>query len=124
MKDVPAERRQRVVESLISGDVCEKLLTYKQVSKDKMKSSCMDLLGKSKKNNSIGLLYIYVIILQLTDWNIDPGSHYDKFNSALLTKEPKHLDIVLCYEQSTACVGVKRLSSDVSLDNLMKYKIL
>lgn len=48
MKDVPAENRQRVVERLINGDVCEKLLTYKQVPGDKMKSSCMDLLGKSK----------------------------------------------------------------------------
>lgn len=54
MKDVPAERRQRVAESLISGDVCEKLLTNKQVPQDKMKSSCMDLLGKSKKNDNIG----------------------------------------------------------------------
>lgn len=52
---------------------------------------------------------------------IDPGSHYDQFSSALLTKELKHLDIVLCYEQSTACVGVKRLLSEVSLGNLMKH---
>lgn len=63
MKDVPAERRQRIAESLISGDVCEKLLTSKQVPEDKMKSSCMDLLGKSEKNNNIRL-YIHVIILE------------------------------------------------------------
>lgn len=49
MKDVPAERRHRIVESLISGDVCEKLLTSKQVPKDKLKSSCMDLLGKEQE---------------------------------------------------------------------------
>ncbi|XP_011602243.2 uncharacterized protein isoform X2 [Takifugu rubripes] len=82
MKDVPAEERQRVVEKLISGDVCENLLTYKQVPEDKIKSSCMDLLG----------------------------SHYEQIHSALLSQELKRLDIVLCYEQSTACVGVKHLS--------------
>lgn len=48
MKDVPAEKRQRVVEKLISGDVCEKLMTNKQVPEDKIKSTCLDLLGKSK----------------------------------------------------------------------------
>lgn len=63
MKDIPAEQRQRVVESLISGDVCEKLLTYKQVSEDTMKSSCMDLLGKSKKNKNVGLYTPYITLI-------------------------------------------------------------
>ncbi|XP_073351096.1 uncharacterized protein [Pagrus major] len=82
MKEAPAESRQTVVKSLISGGVCEKMLSYKHdhVSKDKMTSSCMHLLE----------------------------SNHDQFNLALVNKEPKHLDIVLCYEQSTACVGVKR----------------
>lgn len=60
MKDVPAERRQRVVESLLSGDVCEKLLTT-QVPDDKVKSSCRDLLGQSMKITR--LAYVYVILL-------------------------------------------------------------
>lgn len=59
MKDVPAEKRQRVIEKLISGDVCEKLLTYKQVPEDKIKSSCMDLLGKSKITIVVCLNTIY-----------------------------------------------------------------
>lgn len=50
MKEAPAESRQRVVEGLISGGVCEKLLSYKyaHVSKDKITSSCMHLLGKTR----------------------------------------------------------------------------
>lgn len=117
MKDVPAERRERVVESLISGDVCEKLLT-KQVPEDKMKSSCLDLLGQSIKQQDWSLFMSYYS--NNLHLYVDPGSHYDQFSSALLTKEPKRLDIVLCYEQSTACVGVKRLSFQVSLDTLRK----
>ncbi|KAI9999509.1 hypothetical protein NQD34_018465 [Periophthalmus magnuspinnatus] len=35
------------------------------------------------------------------------GMHQDEFIQALSGQEPKQLDIVLCYEQSTACVGVK-----------------
>lgn len=48
MKEAPAESRQTVVENLISGGVCEKLLpyTHDQVSEDKMTSSCMHLFGK------------------------------------------------------------------------------
>ncbi|KAM9346725.1 uncharacterized protein ABDE67_013366 [Symphorus nematophorus] len=88
MKEAPAESRQTVVESLISGGVCEKLLYHKHdhVSQDKITSSCMHLLE----------------------------SHYDHFHIALLNKEPKHLDIILCYELSTACVGVKRQSFEDS----------
>lgn len=52
---------------------------------------------------------------------VDPGSHYDQFSSALLTQEPKHLDIVLCYERSSACVRVKRLAFEVSLNKLMEH---
>ncbi|TNN85501.1 hypothetical protein EYF80_004134 [Liparis tanakae] len=84
MKEAPAESRQTIVENLISGGVCEKLLSYKHdhVSMAQIKSSCMHLLE----------------------------SHYNQFHEALVNKEPKHLDIVLCYEQSMACVGVKRQS--------------
>ncbi|KAM7386876.1 hypothetical protein PAMA_009484 [Pampus argenteus] len=48
MKEAPAESRQTVVENLISGGVCEKLLFHKHdhFSKDEMTSSCMHLLGK------------------------------------------------------------------------------
>ncbi|KAF1379490.1 hypothetical protein PFLUV_G00176590 [Perca fluviatilis] len=88
MKEAPDESRQTVVENLITGGVCEKLLSYKHDhdSKDKTTSSCMHLLE----------------------------SHYDQLHVALVNKEPKHLDIVLCYEQSRACIGVKRQSSESS----------
>lgn len=48
MKEAPADSRQTVVKSLLSGGVCEKMLSYKHdhVSKDKMTSSCMHLFGK------------------------------------------------------------------------------
>lgn len=46
-------------------------------------------------------------------YNSHPDSHHDKFQAALMNKEPKNLDIVMCYEQSTACVGVKRMSFKV-----------
>lgn len=48
MKKAPAESRQRVMESLIAGSVCEKLVPNKQIhiSTDQMTSSCMHLLGK------------------------------------------------------------------------------
>ncbi|KAF3700188.1 Centriolar coiled-coil protein of 110 kDa Centrosomal protein of 110 kDa [Channa argus] len=84
MKEVPSDSRQKVVENLISGGVCKKLLSYQQdhVSMDKMRSSCMHLLD----------------------------SHHEQFREALVNREPKHLEIVMCYEQSTACVGVKRQS--------------
>lgn len=47
MKEAPVENRQTVVESLISGAVCEKMLPSKLVSKDKITSSCMRLLGET-----------------------------------------------------------------------------
>lgn len=37
-----------------------------------------------------------------------PDSNHEKFRAALVNKETKHLEIVLCYEQSAACIGVKR----------------
>ncbi|CAK6964734.1 hypothetical protein PFLUV_G00176590 [Scomber scombrus] len=88
LKETPAESRQAVIEHLISGGVCDKLLSYKhgQSSKDKMTSYCIHLLD----------------------------SHYDNFHAALVNKEPKHFGVVLCYEQSTACVGVKRQSFEGS----------
>ncbi|KAF7654114.1 hypothetical protein LDENG_00073850 [Lucifuga dentata] len=87
MKEAPAESRQKVIESLISGGVCERLLFYKNNHLYKhMKSSCIHLLD----------------------------NHSDQFYAALVNKEPKHLDIILCYEQSAACVGVKRKSFENS----------
>lgn len=120
VKDIPNESRQRLIENLISGDVCEKLVSSRQVPGDKMKSSCMDLLGKNEKNNNIGLYTLFYPVANNLHWNFDPGSHYDQFHSALLSKELKHLEIVLCYEQSTACVGVKRPSSEVIFEYSMK----
>ncbi|CAB1422109.1 unnamed protein product [Pleuronectes platessa] len=88
MKQTSAESRGTVVENLISGGVCEKLMSNKHDhhTNDKLLSSCSHLLD----------------------------SNYDRFHAALVDKEPKHLDIVLCYEQSTACVGVKRQSFEDS----------
>lgn len=40
--------------------------------------------------------------------------HHEQFSEALLNKEPNHLEITLCYEQSSTCVGVKRKSFEVS----------
>lgn len=45
--------------------------------------------------------------------NPQTESYYEQFRMVLLNKEPKHLHIVLCYEQSRACVGVKRSSFEV-----------
>ena len=39
--------------------------------------------------------------------------HHEKFSEALLNKEPKGLEITLCYEQTSLCVGVKRHSFEV-----------
>ncbi|KAA8585091.1 hypothetical protein FQN60_003785 [Etheostoma spectabile] len=88
MKEAPNESRQTVVENLIAGGVCEKLMSYKHDhdSKDTMTSSCVQFLE----------------------------SHYDQLHVALVNKEPKHLDVVLCYEQSRACIGVKHQSSESS----------
>ncbi|KAM6966104.1 uncharacterized protein LKV04_018602 [Tautogolabrus adspersus] len=91
IKETPAERRQTAVEELLHGAVCKKLnsIQHAHVSKDKLVSSCMKLID----------------------------SNYDQFYEALLTKEPKNLSVVLCYEQSTACVGVKRKSFEDSKTN-------
>ncbi|KAJ4931698.1 hypothetical protein JOQ06_010138 [Pogonophryne albipinna] len=89
IKGAPAENRQTVVENLLNGGVCEKLQTLKHdlVSQENMISSCKHLLE----------------------------SHYDQFHVALMNKEPTaRLDIVLCYEQSKACIGVKRQSFESS----------
>ncbi|AWP18920.1 Hypothetical protein SMAX5B_020886 [Scophthalmus maximus] len=88
MKKAPAERKQTVVENLIRGGVCKNLLSHKHDhnTNDKLMSSCRHLLD----------------------------SNYEQFHAALVNKEPKNLDIVLCYEQSTACVGVKRQSFEDS----------
>lgn len=40
-------------------------------------------------------------------------NHYDQFHAVLVNK-PKSLEIALCYELSTACVGVKRSSIQVT----------
>lgn len=58
---------------------------------------------------------LHIFYTPINDLFLNPHteSHYDKFRVALANKEPKYLDIVLCYEQSRACVGVKRQSFEV-----------
>ncbi|KAM6905284.1 uncharacterized protein FYW49_015286 [Xenentodon cancila] len=80
IKDTPPDSRQSVIEKLLSGQLCENLSYNEHVSKDKMKSTCRRLLN----------------------------SHKEKFHVALVNEKQKNLSIVLCYEQSHACVGVKR----------------
>ncbi|CAJ1075006.1 hypothetical protein PFLUV_G00176590 [Xyrichtys novacula] len=84
LKGAPAESRQTIVKGLLHGDVCKKLHSFQHahISKDKLIISCMKLMD----------------------------SNYDQFYEALVAKEPNNLGIVLCYEQSRACVGVKRQS--------------
>ncbi|KAM9394259.1 uncharacterized protein KZ484_005330 [Pholidichthys leucotaenia] len=81
IKEAPAASRKAVVEKLLSGELCEKLVSHNhdQISKDKLASSCAFLLE----------------------------ANYKEFHAALLDKEPENLNVLLCYEQSNACVGVK-----------------
>ncbi|KAG7504940.1 hypothetical protein JOB18_019899 [Solea senegalensis] len=87
LKQAPDENRQTAVKNLISGGVCKKVSSFKNDHKtnNKLVSSCIQLLD----------------------------SHYAQFREALVNKEPKNLGIVLCYEESKACVGVKRQSFEV-----------
>ncbi|XP_076739704.1 uncharacterized protein LOC143418513 [Maylandia zebra] len=81
IKEAPVKSRNTVVKRLISGALCEKPLPHSHhVSKDKLTSACRHLLE----------------------------SHRGQFYEALVNKEPKNLDIALCYEHSNSCVGVKR----------------
>ncbi|XP_014910959.1 uncharacterized protein LOC106961626 isoform X2 [Poecilia latipinna] len=82
IKEAPAGSRHTAIDKLLSWRLCEKLLTsnHEHVSKDAMKSACIHLLD----------------------------SHRTQFRAALVKKETKNLDIVLCYELSHACIGVKR----------------
>lgn len=88
LKEAPAESRLTVLEGLLHGGVCQKLQSFQhaRVSKDKLISSCMQLMD----------------------------SNYEQFYEALATKEPNNLKIILCYEQSKTCVGVKRKSFEDS----------
>ncbi|XP_078807738.1 uncharacterized protein LOC144994301 [Oryzias latipes] len=88
IKETPTESRQRVVEKLLGGQLCHHLLSYNQehATKDKVLSACTELLD----------------------------SHRDQFLAALAREEPKNLSIVMCYEQSHACVGVKQKSQEDS----------
>lgn len=115
MKEATAESRQRVIESLISGGVCERLLFYKNKHSPKdMKSSCVHLLGEiTKKQYCTRFLYLqYFYIIPSSFTYLD--NHYDQLHAALVNRKPKRLDLFLCYEQSTACIGVKRESFEVS----------
>lgn len=54
-------------------------------------------------------------------------THYDQFHAVLVNKDPKALEIALCYELSTACVGVKRSSTEVNrvcMVNICRVQIL
>lgn len=50
VKEASEDSRQTIVENLISGGVCEKLLPSKHqhLSKEKLTTSCMHLLGKTR----------------------------------------------------------------------------
>ncbi|XP_077412332.1 uncharacterized protein LOC144043021 [Vanacampus margaritifer] len=85
MQEAPVESRQALVDDLIS-EVCNRLNSHKQFTKDKLTTACIQLFD----------------------------SHYDQFHAALLSHEPDRLDVVLCYEKSTACVGIKRHSFEDS----------
>lgn len=114
MKEAPAESRQRVVERLISGDVCERppFHSHGALSRDIMTSSCKHLLGKNIRVWYKTMLLLYRLILS---FNPHSDDRYEQFHAVLLNKEPERLDIALCYEQSTACVGVKHQSFQVGL---------
>ncbi|RVE69514.1 hypothetical protein OJAV_G00078670 [Oryzias javanicus] len=88
IKETPSESRQRVAEKLLAGELCSELLSYNQdhVSKDKMLYACRELLD----------------------------SHRDQFHAAVAHEEPKNLPVVMCFEQSHACVGVKQKSQEDS----------
>ncbi|KAM4534654.1 uncharacterized protein V3H82_024561 [Fundulus diaphanus] len=102
IKEAPAGSRQTVIEKLLSWRLCEKILTsnHEHVAKDKMKSACMHLLD----------------------------SHHNQFRAALMKKELKNLDMVMCYELSHACIGVKRKTiqdskatfTDTEIDALLR----
>lgn len=67
------------------------------------------------------LRFFFYTAVHVLCLNPHTESHYDQFHAALVNKEPKHLDILLCYEQSTACVGVKRTSFEVGHGYMMKH---
>lgn len=114
IKQAPAGSRYTTIDKLLSWHLCEKRLTsnHEHVSKDTMKSACMHLLGKTfrkEKNHNINVCvtgYFITYFLYL-------DSHRNQFRAALVKEEPKNLDIVLCYELSHACVGVKRRTFQV-----------
>ncbi|MEQ2242236.1 hypothetical protein ILYODFUR_033597 [Ilyodon furcidens] len=104
IKEAPAGSRQKVIEKLLSWRLCEKILTSndEHVPKDKMKSACLHLLD----------------------------SHRTQFRAALVKEELKNLEMVLCYELSYACIGVKRQTfqdskatyTNIEIDALVRDK--
>lgn len=90
----------------------------------------MHLFGKHRSKSQ--WISILLCILHLINLNISGivvnglylnppiESHYVQFHAALLNEEPKRLDILLCYEQSTACVGVKHTSFQVGHEYVME----
>lgn len=86
----------------------------------------MHLFGKHR-TKAYFFCTLQLIILNISNivvnglyLNPPTESHYAQFHAALLNKEPKHLDILLCYEQSRACVGVKHTSFQVGHGYVMK----
>ncbi|KAK0141502.1 hypothetical protein N1851_021396 [Merluccius polli] len=88
IKDSPAVTRQIVLKRLLSGEVCDRPVfhNHKVAYKDTMTSSCKQLLE----------------------------DHHEEFSEVLLSEEPKNLEITMCYELSSSCVGVKHQSFTVS----------
>ncbi|CAL8287740.1 unnamed protein product [Boreogadus saida] len=88
LKDSPAASRETVLEHLLDGEVCDRpaFHNHKAGPKDTLMSSCKRLLE----------------------------DHREQFSEALYNKEPKGLEITLCYERSASCVGVKRHSFENS----------
>ncbi|KAG7504943.1 hypothetical protein JOB18_019899 [Solea senegalensis] len=114
LKQAPDENRQTAVKNLISGGVCKKVSSFKNDHKtnNKLVSSCIQLLGKVR-GILLADLYSVLNFYKTPSLNPHTDSHYAQFREALVNKEPKNLGIVLCYEESKACVGVKRQSFEV-----------
>lgn len=65
-RESPAENKQKLMESLIGGAVCEKMPPSKLASPDHLRSSCVNLFGESCLKCSKQLIKcIYVDLLLL-----------------------------------------------------------
>lgn len=60
-REAPAENRQKLMESLVGGAVCEKIPPSKLISQYNVRSSCMSLFGESclKCSKNVSMLSFY-----------------------------------------------------------------